>query len=482
MAALDEQTSEGQAAERLRAENAELRERLDEAERHTAQTLARATRLSQVIAVLGRDADFDSVVERAAVEVAELFSADIALLMLGPDLELEVEGQWGVRPTDVPVQPFTISGLEHLTQADPVATGPADSLPLPEWLGRYGACHVAWARLLVADASLGFMALVRRGPEPFERSDSRELRAVAYRISLALENSLLHRRMRRQIDRQAKLQARTTRLAGMLELEPVAQVVADMVVDDVPGVRASVVLIDREGQLDAIARGGAEDVPEGPTWQRYPLDNGGRPIGSVAIADPPPPASEEHELLTHLLGIAALALNKALFYERSREQARRDSLTGLLGHRAFQEALEGLSVGTNRFSVALLDIDDFKQVNDRYGHQTGDDALRLVADALEHAVRDGDSVFRIGGEEFCVILPGLGHVDAFAVAERLRMDVADYASAFPLTVSVGVASYPSHALHRDELLSSADEALYASKRAGKNRTTVAGSAERDAVA
>ena len=91
-----------EAIPRLEAENAELRERLRSAERYTAQTLARATRLTQVISVLAEDADFDTVVERASVEVAELFSADIALLLLGDDESLSVAASWGVRPADVP--------------------------------------------------------------------------------------------------------------------------------------------------------------------------------------------------------------------------------------------------------------------------------------------------------------------------------------------------------------------------------------------
>jgi putative nucleotidyltransferase with HDIG domain len=89
-------------------------------------------------------------------------------------------------------------------------------------------------------------------------------------------------------------------------------------------------------------------------------------------------------------------------------------------------------------------------------------------------VRDNDNVFRVGGEEFCVLLPELEHADAFPVAERMRRNVNAIVSALPVTISLGVASYPAHGMHRDELLTQADAALYASKRAGKNRTTVAG--------
>ena len=108
MSAVDIADDRGPAAQRLQADNARLRERLESAERNTAQTLARATRLSQVISVLALGSDFNTVVERAAVEVAELFSADIALLLLGPDDALTVEGPWGVRPKDIPSEAFAL--------------------------------------------------------------------------------------------------------------------------------------------------------------------------------------------------------------------------------------------------------------------------------------------------------------------------------------------------------------------------------------
>jgi diguanylate cyclase (GGDEF)-like protein/putative nucleotidyltransferase with HDIG domain len=467
------------ALDRLQAENDELRARLESAERYTAQTLARATRLSQVISVLGHDADLDTVVERAAVEVAELFSADIAVLMLGADSSIEVAGHWGVRRSDVPDGHFALSGLDGLTPNEPVRIGPAADVAVPEWLGRYGAKHVAWARLPVGDESLGLMLLIRRAPAPFERTDEKELRAVAYRIALAMENGLLHRRMRRQLERVSRMQEFTTQLAGTLDLVSVAQRVADTVVGEVP-VDAGVVLVVRDGELVPVASSGCDedvDALTAPGWTRFPLETTGKPVGCVAVAGAPVPGSEERELLLHLVGVAAMAVDKGLLYERSREQARQDSLTGLLGHRVFQEVLEDLTSRGKSFSVVLADIDDFKQINDLYGHQVGDDALRYVADTLRGAVRGHDSVFRIGGEEFCVVLPGLEQADAFAVAERLRRSVTGIDAALPVTISLGVASFPTHGLTRDDLLTEADGALYVSKRAGKNRTSVAGAQE-----
>jgi diguanylate cyclase (GGDEF)-like protein/putative nucleotidyltransferase with HDIG domain len=463
--------------EQLQNENAQLLERLESAERYTAQTLARATRLSQVISVLGHDIDFDTVVERAAIEVAELFSADVAVLALGPDAALKVEAQWGVRRSDVPEGRFAITGLDGLTVLTPVHAGPVDEVPaVPQWLERYRPLHVAWVRLLVGDEPLGLFLLARRAPEPFERTEEKELQAIAYRIALAMENGLLHRRMSEQLVRLSRIQEFTTQLAGTLELESVAQRVSDTLVAEVP-VTASVVLAHREGELVPIARCGCGpdvDPLTAAGWATFSLETTGKPVGCVAVARAPAAGTDARELLLHLLGLAAMAVDKALLYERSREQARQDSLTGLLGHRVFHEVLAERTNQGDPFSVVLVDIDDFKQVNDLYGHQTGDDALRFVADALRRCVRGPDSVFRVGGEEFCVVLPGVEHAEAVAVAERLRRSVTAIESPLPVTISLGVAGYPAHGLTRDELLAQADAGLYASKRAGKNRTTVAG--------
>ncbi|HEX6743018.1 MAG TPA: diguanylate cyclase [Solirubrobacteraceae bacterium] len=465
--------------EQLQGENAQLLERLESAERYTAQTLARATRLSQVISVLGHDIDFDTVVERAAIEVAELFSADVAVLALGPDAALKVEAEWGVRRSWVPEGRFAISGLEGLTALTPVLAGPADEVPaVPPWLERYRPLHVAWVRLLVGDEPLGLLLLARRAPEPFDRAEAKELQAIAYRIALAMENGLLHRRMSEQLVRLSRIQEFTTQLAGTLELESVAQRVADTLVAEVP-LAAGVVLAHRDGELVPIARSGCGadvDPLTAAGWATFPLETTGKPVGCVAVAGAPAAGTQERELLLHLLGLAAMAVDKALLYERSREQARQDSLTGLLGHRVFHEVLAERTSQGDPFSVVLVDIDDFKQVNDLYGHQTGDDALRFVADALRRCVRGPDSVFRVGGEEFCVVLTGVEQAEAVAVAvaERLRRSVSAIDSPLPVTVSLGVASYPDHGLTRDELLAQADAGLYASKRAGKNRTTVAG--------
>jgi diguanylate cyclase (GGDEF)-like protein len=375
-----------------------------------------------------------------------------------------------VRPVDLPAGTFASPPPAALSAAEPVLTGPTAQVAPPAWLAGYGGQHVAWARLLVGDKSLGLLLLVRRAPAPFERADETELRAIAYRVAMAIENGLLHQRTCEQLEQLRRLHQLTTELAGSLELDAVARRIADMLVAEVP-VRASTVTVQRDGasvRLSSAGTAAATDAAE-----CFALEAAGRRVGTVLVHGPPPPDSVAQELLGHLLGLAALALDKALLHERIREQARRDSLTGLLGHRVFHEELEERLAETDPLSVVLIDIDDFKRINDVHGHQVGDVTLRRVADALRRALRAPDSVFRIGGEEFCVVLPGLRVEDAHGAAERLRVAVEGIASPEPVTVSLGVASRPPSGGSRDELLARADEALYASKRTGKNRTTVA---------
>jgi diguanylate cyclase (GGDEF)-like protein/putative nucleotidyltransferase with HDIG domain len=480
---LDAQSPAGDARDQ---ELASLRERLERSEQHTALALMRATRLAQVISVLGSQRDLETTVERIAMEVGELFFADMTLLILESDAGLTVPGFWGVAAADLPQKPFTLPAVQGALSHGSVCIGPASDVPLPDWLAPYSPRHLAWARLMVGDSSLGLLLLARRGDEAFEDSDATELRAVAYRIALAVENGVLHGRMKDQLAQLHRLQQLTSVLAGTLELDAVGQFVADMLVSEA-AVSSSVVLIERGGELSVLSTGGQArdldvpgtnrgDVVLDDSWEIVSLKVADKTVGAVAVTGAPAPGSERYELLLHLVSLGALSLDKALLYEQSREQARHDSLTGLLGHGVCHEELEQLIGAGTPFSVLLFDIDDFKQINDLHGHQTGDGALRLVADALRQGTRTGDTVFRVGGEEFCVVLPDLPERAAFAAAEaiRLRVDAILANLPNPVTVSVGVASFPGHGHTRDELLAAADSALYASKRGGKNRTSIAG--------
>jgi diguanylate cyclase (GGDEF)-like protein len=160
------------------------------------------------------------------------------------------------------------------------------------------------------------------------------------------------------------------------------------------------------------------------------------------------------------------------------EQADRDWLTGLHNRRYLARANDVLTTGEPLpLSLAVLDLDHFKSVNDRFGHHVGDEVLVRVAGLLDRQVRGGDMVVRTGGEEFTVVMPGAGPEEAAACCERLCRTVAeapwnDLAPGLTLTVSIGVASHP-FCDDIGELQRTADERLYAAKRAGRARVVAA---------
>jgi diguanylate cyclase (GGDEF)-like protein len=198
----------------------------------------------------------------------------------------------------------------------------------------------------------------------------------------------------------------------------------------------------------------------------------------------PPPHGfdvETKKLAEWVAAQAGIALENARLHEEVRRQATTDELTNLVNRRRFIEALETELERAKMFdsplSVVLADLDDFKRINDDYGHHGGDRVLKSFGQLLRAQVRDFDVPARLGGEEFAILLPQTTAEAAAVVAARTRdtlaaspMAVSDNATV-RLSASFGIAE-SSPALTTDELLRRADDALYAAKRAGKNRYVV----------
>ena len=209
-----------------------------------------------------------------------------------------------------------------------------------------------------------------------------------------------------------------------------------------------------------------------------PLVVDGRPIGALAVerggGSRVRVTARRVDLLAQFAAHAALALRAAALQAEIERMASTDALTGLANRRAFTEALDReLAVAVRRgepCGLIVLDVDHFKLVNDRHGHQTGDEVLEEVAWALGQTGRETDIVARYGGEEFAVILPACKAPEAMAVAERLRAAVAGSASPVPVTLSAGVAIFPVDGADASALVRAADTALYKAKRQGRDRT------------
>jgi diguanylate cyclase len=161
--------------------------------------------------------------------------------------------------------------------------------------------------------------------------------------------------------------------------------------------------------------------------------------------------------------------------------SRTDSLTGLLNHGSWKDLLH-IEFGNcqtleRNTTIALIDIDHFKNINDSYGHIVGDTVLKLMSDALVRKLRDSDLVGRYGGDEFCVILPNTSRQQAFEILERLRLAMnAHHDVLLPqlqIGLSVGIASYGPHLTDAAMWLHEADKALYSAKSSGRNRVVVA---------
>ena len=195
-------------------------------------------------------------------------------------------------------------------------------------------------------------------------------------------------------------------------------------------------------------------------------------------------------LLNTLAGSVAIAIDNARLHAEVKRMAMTDVISGLANRRAFDETLEAEIIRASRYhqslSLIILDLDSFKEYNDKWGHPAGDVRLREVADLLRRKVRDPDVAARYGGEEFAIILPNTSKRGAMKLAERLRRAAEESAphvngERHPVpgyTISFGVATFPDDATSIEELLLMADNAELMAKRLGKNRVHAASSSEK----
>jgi diguanylate cyclase (GGDEF)-like protein len=317
--------------------------------------------------------------------------------------------------------------------------------------------------------------------------------------------------------RNAKVAATfATTLASHMELTPLVEA-GLRVLHDAGGYSASALCLVRDGELVTVASSGVDepaelahselvqqsyrmldtvrvDVPTDiqllggivrfrpRTVVAFPLHIRLVPIGVVVLASAEPIDDHQDLLIQQLLPNFAVAVSNALSHERLQRVAAVDALTGLYNRRFGLERLSeefSRSVRCNEpLGIVLFDIDHFKSVNDTYGHQVGDNVLRLISEKAKVVLREGDTLMRYGGEEFLAVLPGAGEADLLALGERLRHVVEssvvhDSGSDVRVTISLGAASFPSvDAVDVDDLIRKADAAMYNAKHSGRNRLTL----------
>lgn len=216
-----------------------------------------------------------------------------------------------------------------------------------------------------------------------------------------------------------------------------------------------------------------------------PLVTKGKIQGVLYLDDFAPRTFDQSRmsLISLMSSFAAMSIENATLHDETRQMAVTDALTGLYNRRYFEkllpQELERAQRGGLPVSILLIDADNFKKVNDTFGHPMGDRVLATIGQTIKKSLRTVDFAFRYGGEEFMVILPEADLVSARKAAERIRVRVIANSrkvlrseAAEPVTVSIGISSYPRDASDVNDLVAIADCLLYQAKGAGKNRILV----------
>jgi diguanylate cyclase (GGDEF)-like protein len=192
-------------------------------------------------------------------------------------------------------------------------------------------------------------------------------------------------------------------------------------------------------------------------------------------------SSELKEKLNDLLNQISISIRKGHFFHNIREFSIRDSLTGIYSRRYFNERyLEDFSKAKRykqNLSLAMIDIDNFKKVNDTYGHQFGDTVLIQIIKIISSNLRKFNILFRYGGEEFIILFPGLTSKDVFLLCDKIRKQITEFSFYFKrevakTSITIGIAYFPKDADSPIELIKCADTALYSAKNSGKNKVFI----------
>jgi diguanylate cyclase (GGDEF)-like protein/PAS domain S-box-containing protein len=397
-----------------------------------------------------------------------------------------------------------------------------------------GYRSIAATPLFSAGTVAGVLGLAADTRDRFGEAELRLLSAVSNTLSLALNNARLFASVEKQVRQLAALREIDHTLSSMLELAPMLETMLSNIVEIVPCDSAAVLLLDgvtlravaaRGREQAALARftldisdnaifqemartqapaiiGDTREYPNWVTvpgvefaraWLAAPLIARGAMIGQIGLFSATPHAfTREHgDLLRAFANHAAIAIANARLRAELHEQARCDSLTQVLNHGTFIAELRaaGDAVLAQGGSLALimLDLDNFKQYNDTYGHVVGDQVLRLTVQAIRAHIKQTDFVGRWGGEEFAIALRGTDVERAQRVAARIRTTLAATAlldrhaqQIPPPTASQGIATLPQIGRDVDDLIEQADRALYRAKSRGKDQVAVAERVARDA--
>jgi diguanylate cyclase (GGDEF)-like protein len=375
--------------------------------------------------------------------------------------------------------------------------------------------------LLVRDQIVGVLDLQSEQLDYFDAEMIDLLALFSTQASMALENARLYSLERRRADQLEAINAVARQTTAVLDVDELLTVVCHVLLEWFRVDHVAVLMVEgdtlriraHEGRLTPTMATGAVLSPGAGLAARalssghsiiennasevegyiagfvetqseicVPLIYFGEKMGVLALDASRRNAfdSEDRQPLESLADICAAAIQNANHFDRMKQLAYVDGLTGIHNRRFFEmrimEELERAGRFQGRMSAIMVDIDHFKKLNDEFGHLLGDEILRSVSSILKQQLRKMDMVCRYGGDEFAILVPETTGENAIRVAEKLRRQIETHhfpGVPRPVTISCGVADYPTHGITRDEVVAAADGALYTAKQAGRNRVASA---------
>ncbi len=383
----------------------------------------------------------------------------------------------------------------------------------PRFIEQADVVSFAGIPLIAEGRVLGVLSVFTRHRRLFGPDEQSLLAAFASQAAVAIGNARAYQQIQRYASTVAELYEAATQVSGSLDLDETLQKIARGAAASTDAASSTIILLDDLGEVthlvdwevgeievrkDGVSRQVWDTgrsvvfsdfamIPPGTINPRLlalgrraavclPLQVRERVRGVMWVHynEPRRVAEEDLHLLASFANQAAIAIENARLFAETRRLANTDALTGLHNHRYFYHLLDAEVKRARRYgrslSLIMLDIDHFKQFNDRYGHLAGDEALRSLALILRKNSRRVDTVARYGGEEFAIILPETDLPQAGVQAERLRTAAAE--QQWPegsLTISLGAAALSSAMNRVEDLVRDADRALYQAKAAGRNK-------------
>lgn len=463
--------------------------------------------------------DLDEVLKQILVTARDYFHLqNVAILLLDKEKqELAVRSQIGWNEDLDHVRLRVGMGISGTAAQEKRPIYSADVSKDPRYIASSKAIRSELAvPLMVRDEVVGVLDCESENPDHFDNETIDLLTLFSTQASMALQNARLYALERRRASQLEAINTIAQQMTAVLEVNELLQKVCASVQRAFPISHVSVLLRDEDdlvlrahhGSLGPlVAEGGhlpvgteswgralvlgktvvESDLRSAPDHIRFrnqansrmciPLVSFGHTLGVLVLDSEQRGAFsvQETQPLESVADICATAIQNAHYVERVKQLAYIDGLTGIFNRRFFElrivEEIERARRFPGSLGVIMVDIDQFKRLNDEFGHLLGDEVLRQISSLFHQQLRKIDVVCRYGGEEFAILLSQTAPDQTLAIADKLRRLVHNWQ--FPgvprsVTISAGTASYPQHGTTRDELVKAADAALYQAKQDGRN--------------